>query len=127
MKQSFTSYEYFGLKSVFLVLFEEYVKDNFVPDPQIILFYQSLYVSKSGDKVKPIRRSNIRRVCWALTESISSSVGCFSDSIIAFFVISVNLIRFFSLKLSPSIFPQCQAIASPSLSSSVANIILSAC
>ena len=76
----------------------------------------------------PTIRSNTLLACCASTRFISRFLGCLIASFIAFFVISLKLIRntFFSLSSSFKAFDRCQLIASPSRSGSVARYILSA-
>ena len=78
------------------------------------------FFHNTGEISKPKRRSRIRRASWASTRSMSSSRGFSTASVMALGVISWKTIRRTgTLGLSSS--RRCQAMASPSRSSSVAK------
>ena len=81
----------------------------------------------TGDNSKPTRRSRICRACWALTSCISMMRGLAIADSRALLVISWKTIRLVVLGSSFNTSVKCQAIASPSRSSSVASQTVSAC
>ena len=86
-------------------------------NPRLTFFH------KKGDSSYPTNRSRTRRACWASTKCKSRARGCSSASLIAVFVISWKAIRLISFFFKSKAEIKCQAIASPSLSSSVARMI----
>ena len=87
---------------------------------------RATFAHSKGDTIKPTTRSKKRRVCCAYTISVLSSPGVSNACWIAFFVISLKTTRLYFAGSPPIISWRCQAIASPSLSKSVARYIWSA-
>ena len=80
----------------------------------------------TGLSSKPTMRSRICRACCASTSCISTVRGCLMAASMAGLVISWNVMRLVRCGSRPSTSHKCQAIASPSRSSSVASHTLSA-
>ncbi len=85
-------------------------------------FFQS-----TGDNSYPTSLSKTLLACWALTKLLFITLGTSIALLIAFSVISEKTIRreFSSFKFK--LLDKCHAIASPSLSSSLASQTISAC
>ncbi len=79
------------------------------------------FCQTTGDSSNPTKRSRICRACWALTRLISTVRGCLMAFSIASLVISWKTMRLVFVGSSFNTSHKCQAIASPSRSSSVAS------
>ena len=84
-------------------------------DRPLLIFFQRI-----GEISNPTNLSNTLLACWAFTRFMSILVGFSRDFKIAFLVISLKIILSYSLSSRSRISFRCQAIASPSLSLSVA-------
>ena len=82
---------------------------------------RATFFQSNGETIKPTTRSKKRRVCCAFTRSIFRCSGFSNAFLIAFLVISLNTTRLKRLSSPPITSRKCQAIASPSLSKSVAR------
>ena len=81
----------------------------------------AIFFHNNGDSSKPTTLSRNLLACCALTKSKSMSLGSEKESIIASFVIWLNLTLENSYLFGPRASLRCHAIASPSLSKSVAR------
>ena len=81
----------------------------------------AIFFHNNGDNSKPTTLSRNLLACWASTKSVSISLGSANESKIADLVIWLNLTREKLYLLGPNISFKCHAIASPSLSKSVAK------
>ena len=82
---------------------------------------RATFAHSRGDTIKPTTLSKNRRACWALTLSMLSLDGSLKASVMAVLVISLNTTRLYLSSLPPITSRKCHAIASPSLSKSVAR------
>ena len=74
-----------------------------------------------GEILYPTNLSKILLACWASTKDLSIFLGCVMAFLIASSVISLKTIRLVLLSSNFNDSCRCQAIASPSLSSSLAS------
>ena len=81
----------------------------------------AIFFHNKGDNSKPMTLSRNLLALYAFTRSKSISFGSSKESIIADFVIWLNLTLEYSYLLGPSASLRCHAIASPSRSRSVAR------
>ena len=82
---------------------------------------RATFFHNNGDSINPTTRSIKRRACWALTRLISKNPGFLKAFWIAVLVISLNTTRRYLSSSPPITSFKCQAMASPSLSKSVAR------